>query len=404
MNRRSKCIMVSVLAVVIATILGVTLYLLDRADAQTPPDLRNLNAAQLDYLRGAFAKVQSRGLMVEHGRLHGDDGNFCPHEKPTFLAWHRAYLIAFEGHLGSIMPYWDWTEYLHHSAFDSPTYQGGKPNPLFSGQIFDSSAGGLTDQRTERNWEALDPKYLAESVYRALTRPTFEAFQRELEAAHAMVHNTIGGAMIPVKTAAFDPIFWFHHSMVNIIWSMWSSLHKGADLSSFNNIVIDNYNLARDQTSFANVNSRDVVFPHTDTYKRAAASVNGYAGGGGLQFVALSANAGPVQVASDDPRTPHLILTLHDYTSPMDSQNIRVSLNGTEAGFTGLIGMAHRAHGDMGHVHRDRTIDLTLAYNKLMAGLGLDEVKNFTTVKVHNLMTGDETSLKGGWSLGWEVY
>lgn len=50
--------MVTLSAVVVAAVLGVTLYLLDRADAQTPRDLRSIVGADLDELRSRFGRVQ----------------------------------------------------------------------------------------------------------------------------------------------------------------------------------------------------------------------------------------------------------------------------------------------------------------------------------------------------------
>ena len=34
----------------------------------------------------------------------------CKHGKPTFLAWHRLYLVNMEEMLDEALPYWDWTE------------------------------------------------------------------------------------------------------------------------------------------------------------------------------------------------------------------------------------------------------------------------------------------------------
>ena len=34
----------------------------------------------------------------------------CPHENPTFLAWHRLYMVNMEEMLDEALPYWDWSE------------------------------------------------------------------------------------------------------------------------------------------------------------------------------------------------------------------------------------------------------------------------------------------------------
>ena len=46
---------------------------------------------------------------------------------------------------------------------------------------------------------------------------------RHYLANHDRVHGYVGGSMGQVPTAAFDPIFWSHHSMVDRIWYLWQN-------------------------------------------------------------------------------------------------------------------------------------------------------------------------------------
>src|SRR5205807_6075343 len=45
------------------------------------------------------------------------------------------------------------------------------------------------------------------------------------EQLHDSVHGWVGGDMGIIATAAYDPIFWAHHTMVDRLWSLWQSRH-----------------------------------------------------------------------------------------------------------------------------------------------------------------------------------
>ena len=36
---------------------------------------------------------------------------------------------------------------------------------------------------------------------------------------HNSVHGRLGCSMASVKTAAYDPLFWLHHSFIDYIWA-----------------------------------------------------------------------------------------------------------------------------------------------------------------------------------------
>jgi tyrosinase len=39
----------------------------------------------------------------------------------------------------------------------------------------------------------------------------------------------VGGAMSAVPIAAYDPVFWAHHSMIDRLWYLWQISPRGAD-------------------------------------------------------------------------------------------------------------------------------------------------------------------------------
>jgi tyrosinase len=58
-----------------------------------------------------------------------------------------------------------------------------------------------------------------------LQLPDFLDFQGQLEGIHNSVHVWIGGTMGQIPWAAYDPIFWAHHVMIDRLWRLWQLHH-----------------------------------------------------------------------------------------------------------------------------------------------------------------------------------
>lgn len=166
--------------------------------------------------------------------FHGIPLCYCQHDNPLFLPWHRFYISAFEKALQAInpavsLPYWDWTspDSLQHGippAFTDDTFTDTdgqvKRNPLKSGPIEDATrltvryTPPLTDQLTQAS----------QSVDLAQRMQDFLAYSPLIQTPHINIHmfiGGIGGDMSTFARAAFDPMFWFHHSMVDFLWAKW---------------------------------------------------------------------------------------------------------------------------------------------------------------------------------------
>ncbi len=188
--------------------------------------------------------------------LHGAPGRWCWHHQfsqqsnlsgRVFLPWHRAYLHRLEQSLQDIdfecaIPWWDWTlsEGIPE-AFSSNDFEG-RNNPLQKTriQLFPPQVPNAVDQETFRNPDPNLPVFsfpaadvnedgratLAEVTDYLVNEVTrFEVFNDLLETIHDFIHVYVGGSMADVTFAAFDPIFYSHHCMIDRIWAQWQAVH-----------------------------------------------------------------------------------------------------------------------------------------------------------------------------------
>lgn len=220
----------------------------------------SLRMAELADLREAFNAAyglsDNRGYAFYAG-LHGLPlPMYCQHGTLLFLPWHRAYLYFFERALTDALrrargdttsavalPWWDWTSRAAHINGIPSGYQplaSGAANPLANGPVTLSQSdldlvranlpGAISDGPepvTLRDPD--DPSQLPRpsTVNRALASTTFTGFSQLLESIHNGVHVWVGGAMSAVPIAAYDPVFWAHHSMIDRLWYLWQISPQG---------------------------------------------------------------------------------------------------------------------------------------------------------------------------------
>lgn len=208
-----------------------------------------MDAAGLAALRRAFGRAyvirDERGYGYFAG-LHGLPlPSYCPHHTPLFLPWHRAYLYFFERALqdlepGADLPWWDWTSVAAHREGVPAAYRRTAArinvNPLATGPVALSEAelerfradpdnqGALSQGSV--GWTLRDPDQPDElpreqTVGRLLSARSFDDFSLLAEGIHAAVHTWVGGAMTLISVAAYDPLFWAHHAMIDRLWYLW---------------------------------------------------------------------------------------------------------------------------------------------------------------------------------------
>jgi len=210
-----------------------------------------LNQHQVDGYReairqaGRFSPGDNRGFQWFAGQ-HGVPGNFCQHHVQSehgrrfFLPWHRAYLYFFELALQDLVedvtqPWWDWTYDPQNpawipDAYSAETVDGGRPNPLHGQPIGVRPRRREQPAATVRARNGPDPRVqpTQERVDALLAESDFFSFSLDLEDIHDGIHGAVGGTMANIAWAAYDPIFFAHHTMIDRLWSMWQDLHGTA--------------------------------------------------------------------------------------------------------------------------------------------------------------------------------
>ena len=226
---------------------------------------------QLSALREGFRRLQeisdnvvtdNRGYQYLAG-LHGLPDQFCQHgdppgSDPLFLPWHRAYLYMFELAMRDQVPdaalaWWDWTSDASHAngiprAF-APDEVDGEPNPLHRASI-QPAARQPNGRPAETGRGRRDPSGLptAERVREALSSRSFSDFTAQLEDLHNRVHGWVGGTMAYIPWAAYDPIFWAHHTNIDRLWRIWQLRHPQRFSARFMNQALPPFPLTVEDT------------------------------------------------------------------------------------------------------------------------------------------------------------
>lgn len=206
--------------------------------------IAELSDADVTALRQGYLAMEALTDERGYGYWAGIHGLplpfYCQHGSPLFLPWHRAYLYFFEQYLldqapESGVPWWDWsTQAGLPTSYEVAQLTDGSPNPLATGPVTGippeqfANAGLQPVDVTSRQPD--DPSVLPsqQDVQDVLAAADFADFTLQLENIHNGVHVWVGGSMGLIPLAAYDPIFWSHHVMVDRLWWVWQLAHPGA--------------------------------------------------------------------------------------------------------------------------------------------------------------------------------
>ena len=254
-------------------------------------NVRSLTSAQKQTFVKALLELKRTGRYDKYVHLHHRTMQpaVLPYEPadpkyrngahcgPSFLPWHRAFLLLVESDLRAIdpslfVPYWDWTLDAQNSATASVVFA----DDFMGGNGVEADQWRVaTGPFAERNGNWAVPSYPNEipplpgtglkrrfgsavptlptlgDVAMAVDEEVFYdtppydcspftvGFRNRIEGwvtsrgdprirfpgaqLHNRVHLWVGGNMVPM-TSPHDPIFFLHHSFVDKLWADWQAL------------------------------------------------------------------------------------------------------------------------------------------------------------------------------------
>ncbi|MEV7418850.1 tyrosinase family protein [Streptomyces sp. NPDC089919] len=187
-----------------------------------------------------------------------DSGDRVGHRSPSFLPWHRRFLLEFEQALQAVdssvaLPYWDWsTDRDARASLWAPDFLGGNGRSR-DGQVMDGPfayAGGKWNINVRVDGRSYLRRELGAGVAQLPTRAEVESvlametydmapwnsssngFRNHLEGwrgvnLHNRVHVWVGGLM-STGASPNDPVFWMHHAFIDKLWATWQKRHPNS--------------------------------------------------------------------------------------------------------------------------------------------------------------------------------
>lgn len=135
-----------------------------------------------------------------------------------------------------MLPWWDWTSPVSHRSGIPSLYARarveGKANPLYAAPIPPAARRPGSPARTNRAPGGPGDLPSRAEIEWILGLADFLDFSSQLEDVHSRVHVWTAGTMGAVAWAAYDPLFWAHHAMIDRLWRLWQMRHPNTTLEA----------------------------------------------------------------------------------------------------------------------------------------------------------------------------
>jgi len=207
-------------------------------------ECRMLNSTEYQRIVRAInaAKADTRVHPNVHDAfsyLHAHpEVNRGAHGGPAFLPYHRVLIFLYEKLLriydrGVSLCYWDTTvepENMAWSAVWTPELFGNVQGHVNTGfaRGWVTPLGPLQREGAAQGRPMTDTDVaiiLSRNRLGEISMPA-ASVEANVELMHNYVHTYVGGIMGQVETAAYDPIFWFHHSYVDCLYERFRRRQK----------------------------------------------------------------------------------------------------------------------------------------------------------------------------------
>jgi tyrosinase len=222
---------------------------------------QNLTAAEKSRFVEALLTLKRNGTYdtfvlqhIERANGDSDNGTRVGHRSPSFLPWHRKFLIEFERALQAVdpavdLPYWDWTTAGAGSSLWANDFMGPNGDAARNRQV---TVGPFAQTNWPLRHRSDNAGFLrrnfggggvrlptASEVSTVLGIRTYDtapwnsmsagSFRNSIEGfgapnLHNRVHVWVNGTMAGAGSPN-DPVFWLHHCYVDKLWSDWQTRH-----------------------------------------------------------------------------------------------------------------------------------------------------------------------------------
>ena len=199
--------------------------------------MKSLSEDEREKLVSSLQDLIERGRYVEIANFHGGPPTgvcpgkkhgFCCDHDPLLFPWHRLFMVQMEEELGEPIPYWDWTE----DDSEVPDLWLGIKAPIkegIEGKCGDKST--CNDQQCDKQFVARNTNITLEPNLKKDTESAFKEqdyleFYKIIKGPHSRVHTLVGCEMSIDGTGAYDPLFYLHHSYVDLQWAYWQKLQQ----------------------------------------------------------------------------------------------------------------------------------------------------------------------------------
>jgi len=213
-------------------------------------EVRSLSEAETERLVKAIKRMMQNDSgpdTSEYLRISNYHGDYCAHRNEQFPVWHRAYLVEMEKGLqaadlknggdGKIaLPYWDWADRTQKDLIpefirrEFPNAIGLKEDPdwILNQREFQMPSDNYIKQSLDqiRINRMVDRFLLEDEHFKAATS---EVSPENLESPHDRIHVITGWPMTSVPYAAYNPLFYLHHSNVDRLYEKYIMMHKDSE-------------------------------------------------------------------------------------------------------------------------------------------------------------------------------
>ena len=229
----------------------------------------DLTEDERDRFLSAIVRLNTVGVdglipFLDVQNMHTVQADPEIHQRPSFLPWHRAYVLDLERRLQAIdpsvaLPYWRFDEpnpnVFTRDFMGVPTRSGEldftATNPLINWVSRVAGSGNPRIRRYnflvifDRQGNARETRPFDPATARAVAvsngqfdtvnlgadpvsgAHSFERFRRMEGDPHGAAHVSFFGQISSAATAPADPLFFLLHCNVDRLWARWQWLHDG---------------------------------------------------------------------------------------------------------------------------------------------------------------------------------